>query len=575
MNTERLFAHFDRVAEAPEAIPRLRRFVLDLAVRGKLVEQDLSDEPAPELLTRIATQKATLASLGQARQGKAPLSDGDGPSPFRIPGNWCWTDLSNVGLLSPRNSADDATQASFIPMPLIPSEYGVRHQQELRSWGEIKTGYTHFAEGDVAVAKITPCFENGKSTVLRGLSAGIGAGTTELHVMRPLLVSPDFILLFLKSPYFIGSGIPRMTGTAGQKRLPFDYFAHAPLPLPPLAEQHRIVAKVDELMALCDRLQAAQAEREARRDRLAAASLHRLNQPTDRAGHAAFRDHASFYLNLLPRLTVRPEQISALRQAILNLAVRGRLVPQNPNDVTPTTSPYLAPNPTAPFPVPASWVWARVGDVAQSRLGKMLDQAKNKGTPRRYLRNVNVRWRDFDLSDLAMMPFEDTELAEFALRPGDVLICEGGEPGRAAVWDGRQQDIYFQKAIHRARLPEWISPEFFVHVIRESANSGRLATYFTGVGIKHFTGKGLASFLTPVPPLAEQYRILAKVDELLTVCDRLESRITTNREISRRLLESILHNALEPVPLTPPPAAAYPNAVELRPLRAKAEAVLT
>lgn len=109
-----------------------------------------------------------------------------------------------------------------------------------------------------------------------------------------------------------------------------------------------------------------------------------------------------------------------------------------------------------PFPIPVSWSWARIDELAKTRLGKMLDKAKNKGTPVRYLRNINVSWFDFDLSDIKKMRFEDSELEEFALRHGDVLICEGGYPGRAAVWDERESNIYFQKAIHRVRFQNGI-----------------------------------------------------------------------------------------------------------------------
>jgi type I restriction enzyme S subunit len=136
-----------------------------------------------------------------------------------------------------------------------------------------KKGYTHFAEGDVGLAKITPCFENGKSAIFRNLTGGIGAGTTELHIVRPLSVHQDYILLFLKSPHFIQTGIPKMTGTAGQKRVPTEYFAYSPFPLPPLAEQHRIVAKVDELMALCNRLEASLTTSNQTRTRLLEATL--------------------------------------------------------------------------------------------------------------------------------------------------------------------------------------------------------------------------------------------------------------------------------------------------------------
>lgn len=164
-------------------------------------------------------------------------------------------------------------------MTLIASEYGTPHQHEQRFWRDIKKGYTHFAEGDVGLAKITPCFENGKSTVFRNLVSGIGTGTTELHILRPILVSADYVLLVLKSPYFIETGIGRMTGTAGQKRVPKEYFAHSPFPLPPVAEQHRIVAKVDELMAFCDRLEAVENHAVELRARLLNALLSEVLQP--------------------------------------------------------------------------------------------------------------------------------------------------------------------------------------------------------------------------------------------------------------------------------------------------------
>ena len=326
MNAELLLKHFHRTSDAPDAIPRLRRFILDLAVRGKLVPQDQNDEPASVLLKRISAEKARLVKKGEIKSPKPiPVPS---ETPFSIPKNWRWSQIAEIGVLSPRNEAPDTLEASFVPMPMIAAEYGVANRHEIRPWGEIKKGYTHFAEGDVGLAKITPCFENGKSTVFRNLTGGIGSGTTELHIVRPLFVDQNYILIFFKSPHFIETGIPKMTGTAGQKRVSTEYFAHSPFPLPPLDEQHRIVAKVDELMELCDRLEVARLEREARRDRLAAASLARLNAPNS----DTFQDDASFVLDTLPALTTRPDQIKQLRQTILNLAVRGKLVPQNPND---------------------------------------------------------------------------------------------------------------------------------------------------------------------------------------------------------------------------------------------------
>lgn len=249
------------------------------------------------------------------------------------------------------------------------------------------------------------------------------------------------------------------------------------------------------------------------------------------------------------RIAEAPDAVARLRRFAFDLAVRGKLVPQDPKDQFASDllrKQKIAIQAPGPFEVPASWAWINVGAVAQARLGKMLDRAKNRGTPRRYLRNVNVRWFDFDLTDLLEMRFEDSELSEFALRAGDVLICEGGEPGRAAVWDERETDIYFQKAIHRVRFLSFVNSSYFAIALKASADDGRLAEYFTGTGIKHFTGKGLKSYRFPLPPLAEQHRIVAQVNELMALCDRLEASLKVADEVRRRLLEALLAEALAP-----------------------------
>ena len=209
MNANPLLAHFDRIADGPDAVPRLRRFILDLAVRGKLVPRESGEEPASDLLKRIAWDKARLVKAGEIRKPKAIPALTEEELPFALPENWIWSQIAEIGALSPRNDAADDLQASFVPMPLITADYGVVSGHEVRRWKEIKKGYTHFAEGDVGLAKITPCFQNGKSTVFRNLTGGLGSGTTELHVVRPIFVSPDFILLFLKCPHFIETGIPK------------------------------------------------------------------------------------------------------------------------------------------------------------------------------------------------------------------------------------------------------------------------------------------------------------------------------------------------------------------------------
>jgi type I restriction enzyme S subunit len=245
--------------------------------------------------------------------------------------------------------------------------------------------------------------------------------------------------------------------------------------------------------------------------------------------------NAERLLELYERIADAPDAISSLRRFMLDLAIRGKLVSQESSD-EPMSDLFrrkgLAYGVTGPFELPVTWVWTNVGAVADARLGKMLDKAKNRGEPRPYLRNVNVRWFDFDLSDLLEMRFEESELPEYELRAGDVLICEGGEPGRAAVWDERERQIYFQKAIHRVRFERVVNPYFFVRALRASANDGRLAGHFTGTGIRHFTGKGLHNYTFPVPPVMEQERIVAKLDQMMALCDELEAA-RKGREASR------------------------------------------
>jgi type I restriction enzyme, S subunit len=544
MMSDTLTKHFSRISEAPDAVARMRRFILNLAVRGKLVEQDPNDESAAKLLKRIQAEKVRLVNEGILRRTKELEPVGEGEIPFQIPALWVVTRLGEV--YDVRDGTHDTPKYVDAGYPLITSK-------------NLSTGRLSFEDVKFISEKDHQQISNRsfveQCDVLLAMIGSIGnpviVDTDRLFSIKNVALfkrydrsasDPYFLCLFLKS----AAGDMQNLAKGGlQPFVSLGFLRDYPIPLPPLAEQRRIVAKVDELMTLCDHLETGRSEREALRDRMVAASLHRIGS-TD-----AMPADVRFHLDHLSQLTIRKEHIKQLRQTILNLAVRGRLVPQDPKDETISAifkRMQLAFSLGSPFPLPASWVWVSVCHVSKSRLGKMLDKAKNKGTPHRYLRNINVRWFDIDLSDLHEMPFEERELDEYSLCCGDVLICEGGEPGRAAVWDNREDGMLFQKAIHRVRFANGVNPYYFVNVLRESADSGRLASYFTGVGIKHFTGKGLASFVIPLPPLAEQNRIVTKVNELMALCDQLDTQLITIENDSSRLLEAVLRDALAGAP---------------------------
>ena len=205
--------------------------ILDLAISGKLVPQDPDDEPAIELLKRI----------------NPAFKPCDNSHYENLPENWCLAKVKDVFVINPRNKAEDNTIAGFIPMTLIDDGYSNTFSYEKRKWGAIKTGFTHFADGDVAVAKISPCLENRKSIVLRDLPNGIGAGTTELHVFRSSVVSPEYALYFFKSEYFISRCVGTFNGVVGQQRVGKNIIEEIQIPIPPINEQTKIVSTIETI----------------------------------------------------------------------------------------------------------------------------------------------------------------------------------------------------------------------------------------------------------------------------------------------------------------------------------------
>ncbi len=193
------------------------------------------------------------------------------------------------------------------------------------------------------------------------------------------------------------------------------------------------------------------------------------------------------------------------------------------------------------------WVEKTVGEIANHSLGKMLDKAKNKGEPQRYLRNVNVRWFIFDLSDLLEMRFLEEESSKYTAVKGDVLICEGGYPGRAAIWD-QDYPIHFQKALHRVRFHEPEHNKWFVYFLYAQDEGGELRQHFTGTGIQHFTGEVLRRFKLPIPPLPKLRQLVSRMETISTETQRLESlyqqKLVALDELKKSLLDQAFSGQL-------------------------------
>ena len=261
---EELLPYIDRYEQAWSKLEQfnsrfpedMKKSLLQYAIQGKLVEQRAEEGTAEELFAQIQAEKQRLIKEGKIKKEKPLPEITENEKPFDIPESWKWVRVQEITCLNPKNDLPDGLEVSFIPMALVDDGYRNKHTFEVRTWGEIKKGFTHFAEGDIGIAKITPCFQNRKSVIFRNLKNSYGAGTTELSIIRVVdnLLSRDFLLWFFKSPYFIANGVKSFTGTAGQQRIHKDYLSMCVLPLPPLAEQKRIVEKLKQLLPLCERL---------------------------------------------------------------------------------------------------------------------------------------------------------------------------------------------------------------------------------------------------------------------------------------------------------------------------------
>lgn len=462
----------------------LKYSILRLAFQGRLVEQ-IKGEYTP-------------TSFG------FDIAD----SPFEIPDTWKWQTLGNCCEMYTGNSISESEKSA--------------------KYAGLAEGYDYIATKDVSFEQKID-YDNGvripfdstfkrayKDSVLmciEGGSAGRKIGILDrdvcfgnkLCMFRADNVLNTYLFYFLQSAEFKRSFSGNMTGIIGGVSI--KKLKEIIMPIPPHAEQKRIVAKIEELLPHIDLYDKAWSK------------LEKFNKrfPTD------------------------------MHKSILQMAIQGKLVEQRPEEGTgeelfqqiQAEKQSLINNGTIkkekhlqeiteeekPFDIPESWKWVRLPSISSLCLGKMLDHQKNTGTPMPYLRNVNVRWGRFDLDDILEMKFDDVESERFLIRKGDLVMCEGGEPGRCAVWQC-ESPIHFQKALHRIRFFGGVDSLLYQFVFQYYSGSGMLNSLFTGTTIKHLTGQTLEKILIPLPPLAEQKRIIAKLEEVLLLCEKLKGEKT-------------------------------------------------
>ena len=523
---------------------QLRKSILQQAIQGKLVPQDPNDEPASVLLERIREEKARLVEEKKIKKEKNPsvIFRGEDNSyyekftlsgevkcideeiPFEIPNGWEWTRISNIFQINPKNICNDELEVAFIPMEKLSAGYGSNYSYEKVKWSKIKKGFTHFANGDIAFAKITPCFQNRKSAVFDKLPNGIGAGTTELKTLRTFAetINRFYLLYFLKSPYFIEGAI--FKGTANQQRIISGYLENKLFPLPPLKEQQRIVEKIEELIPHIELYGKAQTE------------LDTLNKNIKEQLKKSVLQYA-----IEGKLVPQDEAEGSAEELLLQIqAEKQKLYEENKlkkKDLEHSTifkdednkyyekigKNVICIDEEIPFEIPKDWRWCRLGvlTIFLSR-GKSPKYSEIKKYPV-FAQKCNLKSGKLSL-DAAKFLDERTLSKwrdEYKLRNNDILINSTGTGtvGRVGI---------FSEQILR-NYP-FIVPDSHISVVRTFSNIDSYYIYYLMCSsiIQQYIEDNLAGstnqkelyigvlekLLLPLPPLSEQQRIVNTIQNI-------------------------------------------------------------
>lgn len=482
----------------------LKNSILQLAIQGRLVEQRPEEGTAQELYQQIQAEKQRLIKEGKIKKKKPLPEITEDEKPFEIPESWMWVRLNSIVLINPKNELDDKLETSFIPMALLADGYRSSYTYEIRSWKDIKKGFTHFATGDIGIAKITPCFQNRKSAIFTELKNGYGAGTTELSIVRVIgnTISREFLLWFFKSAYFIENGVKSFTGTAGQQRINKDYLLHCVLPLPPLAEQKRIVAKIEELLPLVNRYETAWTR------------LENFNRRF-------------------------PED---MKKSILQQAIQGKLVEQRPEESTAEglfaqiqaekqrlikedkikkekPLPEITEE-EKPFEIPESWMWVRLGEIASINGGFAFKSTNYTADGVRVVRISDFNESGFVNDKIVRHPYDES-LSPYVLEKKNILLCmTGGTVGKSLFVTEMNEKMIVNQRVATIKV-QTVFPDYVYQVILAPITQ-KVIQHSKNSTNDNISMDTIKDFLIPLPPLAEQKRIVARLEELLPLCERLK-----------------------------------------------------
>ncbi|WP_337438904.1 restriction endonuclease subunit S [Acidaminococcus fermentans] len=486
----------------------LKNSILQLAMEGKLVEQRQEEGNARELLQAIQEEKTRLVAEKKIKKTK-PLSPvAEEEKPFDIPESWEWVRLGEITIINPKNHLDDNLEVSFIPMNLISDGYCNHYDSLERAWKNVKKGYTHFAEGDIGVAKITPCFQNRKSVIFVNLLNHYGAGTTELTIVRPIrnLMNRFFLLWVFKSFYFINNGIKTFSGTAGQQRINKDYIKNFLLPLPPLAEQKRIVAKIEELLPYVEEYDKAQTRLQAFEEKFPEDMKKSILQYAMEGKLVEQRKEEG---------TAR-ELLQAIQEEKAKLVAEKKIKKAKP--LPPVTEEKK------PFDIPESWEWVRLGEISRSIQYGYNAPAQEVGRIK-MVRISDIHGNKVDWNTVPYCEIDNNDIDQYILHNDDILFARtGGTVGKSYLVKGISEEVIYAGYLIRIRFSKNLSADYLKSFMESSIYWEQLHNGTIKTAQPNCNGQTLSKMVFPLPPLAEQKRIVAKIEELLPLVEKMQKK---------------------------------------------------
>ncbi|PUE20485.1 hypothetical protein B9Z38_09040 [Limnohabitans sp. MMS-10A-160] len=550
--------HFDLIAQAPGGVARLRELILTLAVQGKLVPQDPSDEPASELLKKIRAEKDRLIAEGKIKRDKPLAEITDEEKPFDLPTGWEWARIPEIthGL----GQGEPTASFSYIDVAAIDNAKGriALEVQVLEASDAPSRARKNVAQGTVIYSTVRPYLKNIAVVEYEYVPRAIAS--TAFAVMHPHTgVLSKYLLHYLRSEPFTEFVNSKAVGVAYPAINDANFFQGV-IALPPAAEQSRIVTRVEELMQLCDALEASgqlEAQQHAQLLGTLLATLTQSETPE------ALADNWQRIATHFDVLLDRPEAVDALEQTILQLAVRGLLVPQDPTDEPASVllqkirtekdhliaqgkikrDKLLPPitDEEKPFELPQGWEWAMVGHIAETNTGFAFKSSEYKSEGTLVFRVTNIRPDgSVDLSD---SKFIDPISAEstykgFKLQAGDVLlVMVGGSLGKIGVVDEKCLPAVLNQNMWKIVINKNVDRQFFVLCMRYI---NRYQLKVTSSTHGHLAQGEYLQKLVGLPPYVEQIRIVNRVNELSSLCADLRQRLAAGQAVQSHLADALV-----------------------------------